>query len=40
MKEFFNYIFGRTARLLRKQIAVLEKELAELEGKSLGELNL
>ena len=33
MKEFFNYIFGRTARLLREQIAGLEKELAEFKEK-------
>lgn len=33
MKEFFNYVFGRTARLLRKQIAALEKELAEFKEK-------
>lgn len=33
MKRFFNYIFGRTARLLRKQIEGLEKELAEFKEK-------
>ena len=33
MKRFFNYIFGRTARLLRKQIIELEKELTEFKDK-------
>ena len=33
MKRFFNCIFRRTTKMLRKQVIELEKELAEFKAK-------